>query len=86
MSKPLTVWITRNCGKILKRGIPDHPTCLLRNLHAGQEAIVRIEHAATDWFQIRTGIPQVYCQVKYILYITKCVVKEYVKYIVTLLI
>ena len=73
--------------KILKNmGISDHLTYLLRNLHAGQEAIVRIEHAATDWFQIRTGIPQVYCQVKYILYITKCVVKEYVKYIVTLLI
>ena len=68
MSKPLTVWITRNCGKILKRGIPDHPTCLLRNLHAGQEAIVRIEHAATDWFQIRTGIPQVYCHPTYLTY------------------
>ena len=42
MPKPLTVWITINCGKILKdMGIPDHLTCLLRNLYAGQEATVR---------------------------------------------
>ena len=33
-------------------GIPDHLTCLLRNLHAGQEAIVRTRHGTTDWFQI----------------------------------
>ena len=39
--------------KILKEmGIPDHPTCLLRNLYAGQEATVRNGHGATDWFQI----------------------------------
>ena len=39
--------------KILKEmGIPDHLTCLLRNLHAGQEAIVRTGHGTTDWFQI----------------------------------
>ena len=38
MPKPLTVWITINCGKILKEmGIPDHLTCLLRNLYAGPE-------------------------------------------------
>ena len=38
MPKPLAVWITINCGKILKEmGIPDHLTCLLRNLYAGQE-------------------------------------------------
>ena len=36
--KPLTVWITTNCGKFLRDGIPDHLTCLLRNLYAGQEA------------------------------------------------
>ena len=40
--------------KILKdMGISDHLTCLLRNLYAGQEAIVRTEHGTTDWFQIR---------------------------------
>ena len=35
--------------------IPDHLTCLLRNLYAGQEATVRTEHGTTDWFQIRKG-------------------------------
>ena len=39
-------------------GIPDHPTCLLRNLYAGQEAIVRTGHETTDWFQIRKGVCQ----------------------------
>ena len=42
--------------KILKEmGIPDHLTCLLRNLYAGQESTVRIGHGTTDWFQIRKG-------------------------------
>ena len=51
MPKPLTMWITINCEKILKeRGIPDHLTCLLRNLYAGQEAIVRTRHGTTFWF------------------------------------
>ena len=43
--------------KILKEmGIPDHLTCLLRNLYAGQEAIVRTGHGTTDWFQTRKGV------------------------------
>ena len=47
--------------KILKQmGIPDHLTCLLRNLYAGQEATVRTRHGTTDWFQIRKGVRQVY--------------------------
>jgi len=69
MPKPLTVWITTNwgklfffffkLGKILKEmGIPDHLTYLLRNLFAGQEAIVRTGHGKTDWFQIRKGTRQ----------------------------
>ena len=59
MSKPLTVWITINCGKILKEmGIPDHLTCLLRNLYAGQEATVRTGHGTADWFQIGKGVRQ----------------------------
>ena len=37
-------------------GIPDHLTCLLRNLYAGEEATVRSEHGTTDWFQIRKGV------------------------------
>ena len=45
--------------KILKEmGIPDHPTCLLRNLYAGQEATVRTGHGTTDWFQIEKGVRQ----------------------------
>ena len=44
---------------ILKEmGIPDHLTCLLRNLYAGQEATVRTGHGTTDWFQIRKGVRQ----------------------------
>ena len=46
-------------GKILKEmGIPDHLTCLLRNLYAGQEATVRTEHGTTDWFKIGKGVHQ----------------------------
>ena len=56
MPKPLTVWITTN-WKILKQmGIPGHPTCLLRNLYARQEAIVRTGHGTMDWFQIGKGV------------------------------
>ena len=45
--------------KILKEmGIPDHLICLLRNLYAGQEAIVRTGHGTTDWFQIRKYVHQ----------------------------
>ena len=40
-------------------GIPDHLTCLLRNLYAGQEATVRTGHGTTDWFQIGKGVRQV---------------------------
>ena len=39
-------------------GIPDHPTCLLRNLYAGQEATVRTGHGTTDWFQIGKEVRQ----------------------------
>ena len=56
MPKSLTVWITTNCGKFLEMGIPDHLTCLLRNLYAGQEATVRTRHGTTDWFQIGKGV------------------------------
>ena len=48
------MWITKNCEKFLKRGIRDHLTCLLRNLHAGQEATVKT--GTTDWFQSRKGV------------------------------
>jgi len=43
--------------KLLKEmGIPDHLTCLLRNLYAGQEATVRTGHGKTNWFQIGKGV------------------------------
>ena len=58
MPKPLTVWITANWKILKEMGIPDHPTCLLRNLYAGQEATVRIGHGTMDWFQIGKGVRQ----------------------------
>ena len=58
MPKPLTVWIITNWKILTKMGIPDHLTCLLRNLCAGQEAAVRTGHETTDWFQIGKGIRQ----------------------------
>ena len=67
MPKPLTVWITIN-QKILKEvGIPDHLTCLLRNLYADQEATVRTGHGTTDWLQIGKGVYQgLYCHLAYL--------------------
>ena len=58
MPKPLTVWITINWKILKEMGIPDHLTCLLRNLYARQEATVRTGHGITDWFQIRKGVCQ----------------------------
>ena len=52
MSKPLTVWLTTNWKIFQEIGVPDHLTCLLRNLYAGQEATVRTGHGTTDWYQI----------------------------------
>ena len=58
MPKPLTVDHNK-LWKILKEmGIPDHLTCLLRNLYAGREATVRTGHGTTDWFQIGKGVRQ----------------------------
>ena len=56
--KPLTVWITTNWNILKKIEMPDHLTCLLRNLYAGQEATIRTGHRTTDWFQTRKGIRQ----------------------------
>ena len=70
MPKPSTVWIIINCGTFWKLGIPDHLTCLLRNLHAGQEATVRTGHGTTDWFQIGKRVRQgcIYCHPAYLTY------------------
>ena len=48
MPKPLTVWIATNWKILKEMGILDHLTCFLRNLYAGQETTVRIEHETTD--------------------------------------
>ena len=57
--KPLTVWITINCGKFWERWeYQNHLTCLLKNLCASQEATVRTGHGTTDWFQIGKGVHQ----------------------------
>ena len=58
MPKPLTVWITTNWKILKEMETPDHLTCLLRNLYAGQEATVRTGHGTTDWFQIGKGARQ----------------------------
>ena len=55
MPKPLTVWITTNWKILKEMGIPDHLTCLLRNLYASQETTVITGHGTTDWFQIGTS-------------------------------
>ena len=61
--------------KILKEvGIPDHLTCLLRNLYAGHEATVRTGHGTTDWFQIGKGVCQGYI-------LSPCLFKLYAEYI-----
>ena len=58
MPKPLTVWITINWKILKEMGTPDHLTCLLRNLYAGQKATVRTRHGTMDWFQIGKGVCQ----------------------------
>ena len=56
--KPLTVWIKTNWKILEEMGIPDHLTCLLRNLYAGQEATVRTGHGTMGLFQIGKGVHQ----------------------------
>ena len=52
------MWITTNWKILKEMGIPNHLTCLLRNLYANQEATVRTGHGVTDWFQIGKGVRQ----------------------------
>ena len=58
MLKPLTVWIMTNWKILQEMGIPDHLTCLLRNLYAGQEGTVRTGHGTMEWSQIGKGVYQ----------------------------
>ena len=63
------MWITTDCGKFLEMETPDHVTCFLRNLHAGQEAIVRTGHGTTNWCQIGKEYSKaVYCHHAYLTY------------------
>ena len=57
-AKAFTMWITTIWKILQEMEIPDHLTCLLRNLYSGQEATVRTRHGTTDWFQIRKGVHQ----------------------------
>ena len=74
MLKPLTVWITTNQKILKEKGIPDHLTCLLRKLYAGQEATVRTGHGIADWFQIGKGVHQGYI-------LSSCLFKLHAEYI-----
>ena len=74
MPKPLTVWITINWKIWKEMGIPDHLTCLLRNLYEGQEATVRTGHGTTDWFQIGKGVCQGYI-------LSPCLFSLYAEYV-----
>ena len=70
MSKPLTVWITENWKILQEMGIPDHLTCLLRNLDTGQEAPVRTRHGTRDWFKLGMEyVKAVYCHPAYLTYV-----------------
>ena len=74
MPKPLTVWITTNCGKFLELGIPDHLICFLRSLYACQEATFRTKHSTIDWSQIGKGVRQGCI-------LSPCLFKSYAAYI-----
>ena len=60
------------CKILQEMGIPDHLTCLLRNLYAGQEATFRTGHGPTDWFQIgKEYVKAVYCHPAYLTYMQR---------------
>ena len=64
-AKPF-VWITTNWKSLKEMGIPDHLTCLLRNLYAGQDATVRTRYGAMHWFQIGKEYVKQYCHPAYL--------------------
>ena len=69
------MWITTNWKILKEMRIPDHLTCLLRNLYAGQEATVRIGHGTTNWFQLgKEFVKAEYCHPAYLTYMqsTSC--------------
>ena len=85
MLNPLTVWITTNWKNHKAMGIPDHFTCLLRNLYAGREATVRTEHGTIHWTGSELGqgyIKGVYCHPAYLTYMksTSCEMPGWMKH------
>ena len=84
MPKPLTVWITTKCGKFLKEiGLPNHLTCLLGNLYAGQEATIRTRHGTKNWLKLGKEYGKaVYCHPVYLTYMksTSCEMTGWMKH------
>ena len=74
MLKPLIIWIATKWKILKEMGIPNHLTCLLRNVYADQEATVRTGHETTDWFQIGKGVCQSYI-------LSPCLFNLYAEYI-----
>ena len=70
------MWITTNWKILKEMGMPDHLTCLLRNLYAGQEATNRTRHGTMDWFQIGKGACQGYI-------LPHCLFNLYAEYIMS---
>ena len=58
-------WITTNCGKFLEMGVPNHVTCLLRNLCAGKKATVKTRHGTMYWFKTGKGVQRLYGECHY---------------------
>ena len=69
------MWITINWKILKEKRIPDHLTCLLRNLYTGQEATVRTRQGTTDWFQIGKGYVRQGC------ILSPCLFNLYAEYI-----
>ena len=82
--KPLTVWIMTNWKILQEMGIPDHLTCLLRNVYASQEATVRTGHGIPNWLQIGKGVHQgcIYCHPVHLTYMqnTTCEMSGWMKH------
>ena len=79
----MTVWITTNWKFLKEMGIPDHLTCLLRNLYAGQEAAVRIGHGQQIGSKLRKEyVKAVYCHPAYLTYMqsTSCEMPGWIKH------
>ena len=74
LCQSLWLYITINWKILKEMGIPEHLTCLLRNLYAGQEATVRTGHGTTDWSQIGKGVCQVWL-------LSLCLFNLYAEYI-----